>query len=226
MKKIITVLALAVLGFAADPKTVSVTGSASVSIVPDTVSFSLAASNLAPNLNDAVSKTKETLKGVTIACKKHGVSAQDLQTGYINIQKEYSYATAARKFLGYRASQDLKITYRDLDKFESFSKDLLAFNVSVVSGFEFSSTKLKEYQDEASLMALEDAQQKAQKMAQKLGVKLTGVLHVRQNGDDEASAGVLYAAQKRSDYAQESSLQLNLGKLTITKSVYVIFEIQ
>jgi uncharacterized protein YggE len=119
MSTIRAVLALAALvalpaaGFAADEcpspsgRSVQVTGSATVRLPPDRVSFSVGVETLHANVSEAFRANARKVEAVLAALKAKGVQPKELQTSDLEISSRNPDGSAAR---GYRVANRVTVT--------------------------------------------------------------------------------------------------------------------
>src|SRR6266542_2736399 len=111
-------LALVMVSCANVDRTITVAGSGTVTFIPDMAVITIAIKNVNSTLNESLKQTKETVVNINGACEKFKINGTDVKTSYINTDKEYSGDYNNKKFIGYSASENLQITFRQLDKFE------------------------------------------------------------------------------------------------------------
>jgi uncharacterized protein len=233
MNKRIWLLTLAVasllsLSCQVEKRTMNVTGTGKATFVPDTVSFSVTIRNLSPTLEEAAGQTKKTVADILNVSKKYGIDEKDLTTSYIRTDKEYANQNGneAPKFIGYSSTQSTNIVYKDLPKFEAFSKELLGLKITSMDDMAFSRSNYAEYASQADLLALDDARQAAQKMADKMKVQLGEVLFISNTGENPPA--VYAGSYDARSFAKNvgGGIVLSPGALAVTKNVQVVFKIK
>ena len=75
----------------ADPDTISVTGMARVSLVPDRFSFNVGVQTTAPTVEEAVNQNNARIVAVIAALKKSGATSEEIQTSNFNIYPQQEY---------------------------------------------------------------------------------------------------------------------------------------
>jgi uncharacterized protein YggE len=209
-------------------RTISVSGFGTVTFVPDTVSFTITVRNLSPTLEEATALTKETTQRVVELCDKYGIGDEDIVTSYMNSGKEYAnqYGDGEPKFLGYASTQSTAVSYQDLPKFEEFSRELLALEITSIHDLSFSHSQYADYASEADMLALDDAKRAAEKIAGRMKIGLGEVLSVASTGDSpEIRYGRGYETQLMAK-DMGGGIALSPGILTATKRVDVVFGIR
>lgn len=160
-------------------KLLSVSGSASVYVVPDTVSISLGVLTQAPSAREASDKNSAQMNAVIGALKNQGLTDKEIRTSVFSIQPVYSYPKdgGAPTITGYSASNNVVVTTRMVGNLSDILDKSVASGANQISGISFmvSEEKQKQIQDELLAGAVKDAREKADKLAETLGVKITGV---------------------------------------------------
>jgi uncharacterized protein YggE len=159
----------------ANPPSVSVTGAASVRVVPDMVQLSLKADNTRPAMKLSVSQTQEDIEAIIAVCKKYVSRPDDIRVSNISTNKDYEYRNNREIFTGYNATQVLEVTLRDITRLQAFTEELLATRISRIDNINYNHTKADSIQRAVSLLALEDAKRTAEKMCDKMQVKLGSI---------------------------------------------------
>ncbi|MBN1877153.1 MAG: SIMPL domain-containing protein [Anaerolineae bacterium] len=155
-----------------EPGVITVSGEADVRIVPDEVVLRLGVETSNKVLTTAKQQNDQIVKKVLALAKKYDIPTEHVQTDYIQIEPRYDNSYMKREFLNYVVQNTIVITLRDLTKFEALLSESLEAGVNYVHNIEFRTTALREHRDEARLLAIEAAREKAEAMATALGQKL------------------------------------------------------
>lgn len=162
--------------------TISVTGDATVKVVPDEIVITLGVETQDADLNQAKEENDKRVRRVIALAKSHGIEAKHIQTDFINIHPEYEYRSyAVDKIVGYRVGKTIVITLQDIDKFDSLLTDVLELGANYVHGVEFRTTDLRKYRDQARALAINAAQEKATALASELGRSIGTPTHINEN---------------------------------------------
>ncbi len=160
-------------------KLLYVSGSASAFVVPDTVSISLGVLTQAPSARETSDKNAVSMNAVISALKNQGLTDKEIQTSVFSIQPVYSYPKdgGAPTITGYSASNNVVVTTRMVGNLSDILDKSVAAGANEVNGISFtvSEEKQKQIHDELLGGAVKDAREKADKLAESLGVKITGV---------------------------------------------------
>ena len=208
-------------------KFISISGTGSVTFVPNLVKFSLTVRQTDPVLANSVSKTKNEVVKILDICAKYGVKEEDIKSSWISTNQEYHWQSDKKVFDGYASNQSTDIIFRDLDKLEEFTAQLMMLDIANMNRMEFDHSDRTGFESEACLVALDNAKEAAAKMAQRMGVKLGDVLYISDSGVDYSgyrefsNAPMMYAKA-----AADGGVVASPGILSVTRNVLVKFAIK
>jgi uncharacterized protein YggE len=188
MKKLfITFLLFAAVAPAQDksqPRTITVTGEAEVRVAPEEVAFSFVISSDAKTLASAKAEHDARAKKVLAAAQDAGVAPKDIQTERLRMGPKYEEVKDREVFVGYVVSQSMTIVLRDLDKYEDLLSKILEAGVTRVGGIEFGARDMQRYRDEARVLAIRAAKDKATSLAKELNQTLGKPLTIYEGKPD------------------------------------------
>lgn len=209
MKKLLTMLlaimlltACASCALAEDDRVLKVTGSATVTLAPDTVTIRLGVNTKDQNVQTAQQQNAQIMETVKRAIFALGVEEKDVITDYFNV---YNYNTTDYSADGqpkkeyFVIEHMLRVTVRDLNQVGAVLDAAVNAGANQSSGIEFSSSKANEAYQKALARAVEDAAMKAQIMAAAAGKQLGDLLEM------EARDSSYYAMR---DYGISNTYQL------------------
>lgn len=230
MRKVLAsalLIMLAVLPLAAEDitPTISVSGTAEVSVTPDTAYFTISASSLADTSEEARKLASGTISSaVEILSAEFGVEKEDIRTEMLTIYPEYRWTDGEQILVGQRASQELRITLRDLTLIGSIYDRL-----STLNGLSFSSVTLDKADKSAELEkarteAVIDARTKADTYASAAGVEVGKVLSI---SESSSYAPVYRTANMKlmAADAEAVSTEYYADDITVSASVSMVFTI-
>ena len=167
----------------AQSRSITVSGSAEVRVVPDEVVLTVGVETWDKDINTAKSSNDHIVQRVLALAKDYGIEASHIQTDYVSIEPRYEDGYENRRFIGYFARKTIALTLRDVAQFEKLLSAVLTAGVNYVHGVEFRTTELRKYRDEARALAIRAAREKAQALAGELGQELGEPLTVREEQD-------------------------------------------
>lgn len=222
----------------ASPRLITVTGEAQVNVPPDQVILSLGVESSNKQLKLAKDLNDQRVKQVMAAAAALGVPNKDIQTDHISIEPRYRDNYEQRDFVGYFVRQTVEITLKDISQFEALLSDTLEAGANYVHGIEFRTTELRKYRDQARLLAIQAAREKATAMAQELDQQLGQPNSIREDQSDWWSAYNSGWGSSRGASMTQNTIQdmgtapvelegaLAPGQISVTARVTVSFELE
>lgn len=172
---------LAVGGGNNPPPSVAVSGQAEVLVAPDLIDIRLGVECRKKELSEALQENSRRVAAIIETCKKFGIEDKDIQTDWLGLEPRYDsdYSKAAPQT--YNVQKSVSVTLREPTNFEALITAVVEAGATHVHGIDFRTTKLREYRDQARLMALRAAREKADLLANELGNKRGRALAVNEN---------------------------------------------
>lgn len=222
------------------PRTINVTGSADVMVVPDEVVFSVGVETIDIVLAKAKNDNDVVIKRVLAQAQSLGVEEKYIQTDYISIEPRYQDAYLkdgyqTRELIGYVVRKDIAFTLKDVSRFEDLYSIILESGVNHVYGIEFRTTELRRHRDQGRALAIQAAREKAEALAKEMGQAVGAPLSISENsswgyrsyswwGASAMSQNVIQNAPSQG--TSDGSSTLALGQIAINASVSVTFELK
>ena len=208
--------------------TVSVSASATISVIPDSASFSITAESTEPTTEEARNASSlMTEKAVEILKDEFGITEESFTTDFMQISPYYEWVDGQRTLVGQKATQKLSIVLSG----ENLSKVGKVYDrLSVLDGISISSvsySKLDTTEEVRSVRekAAEEALKKAEAYAKGVGKKVGEVISIS-DGSGVSYTTVTYNSHKlmmaeaSMDYASTTIYQ---SDVTLSDSVTVVF---
>lgn len=231
---------------APDTPRITVTGEATVNVEPDKILINLGIETWDMEILPAKQKNNDILTRAIAAVKSVGVKEDGIQTDQLALEPRWRDDNRNSRqnpdgFLGYFVRNTLVVTLTDMSKVESLVTKVLEVGVNYINGINFQTTDFKKHREAARELALKAAKEKAEKMAAVLGETLGGVLEIHDHGGGSpwyssswggfGGGGRGYAMSQNAIVdagggGGENSETIALGKIAITASVSVIFELK
>ncbi|MES2410957.1 MAG: SIMPL domain-containing protein [Bacteroidota bacterium] len=203
---------------------ITVTGEGKVKIVPDQAVVSVGFQNTGKDAKEVKNLNDEVVDRVIKFLKKSGIPATDYKTNNVSLYKSYDYE---KKKYNFQASQSLTITLKDLSKYDEIMMGLNDAGVNSISGVEFKSSKMEEYERDARKKAILDAKQKAQDYVSVLNQKIGKALLITDNSQPYNPPQPLYKGMMAmATEAAQSRDTLAVGELEINTNVSVTFVLE
>lgn len=208
---------------AADGATITVTGSAVVTLEADYAQVSVGVSTSAKTVDEASKQNAEAIHTVIEALKAAGVQEDDIATSNYSVHAEYDYSSlGGQKLSGYNVTNQLNVVIRDMAHIGATLDKATAAGANNIYNIQFLSTKADEAQDEATAYAVQDAMCRAKLLAEAAGLTLGNIVSI-----SDSTGG--YAVVTRS---YKSTLDAAAGNsilpddASVSANVTIVFELK
>jgi len=240
MKRMTAFLFILCAGFAAfaqngiEPPLITVTGQAEVRVPPDEVLFTLEVENVDKDMLVANKRTDDVVKQVLSLARKHNIKPEDVQTSYISVEPKYSTddlddearRKTKRVMIGYEVSKTIVIRLREISRFDELLADVLKAGITRLSNLGFRNSQIRQHRDQARVMAIKAAQEKAKLLAREVGQSIGPAYSISEYAGDVG----------RSNFAQNSTTVISgdlsdndsataPGSISVTAQVTVRFRL-
>jgi len=222
------------------PTTISVTGKGEVIQTPDVAKFSFSVQAEADSPETAQKESADAINTIVAYLKESGVAEADIKTTGYNLwprhkerpvpvptlmevmPPDYDYGSG---IIGYTVEQTVEVKVRDTDKTGALIAGVTDQGATNMSGLQFTLDDDSSAKAEARAKAVADAKQKAQQLADTLGVRL-----VRLQGfwEEEGGGYPMYDDGYGGGMMEKGAVSPELppGENTITSVVNLTYEIR
>jgi len=229
--------------FARDTHAIEVNGDAEVRVVPDEVTVFFGVENRNKDISLAVTQNNASVKQLISAIRSAGVEPGDIQTDYFHV--DIAYVQNQPSVIDYYVvTKQVQVVLKKVAKFEDLLNSGLRAGANHIDGIEFRTTELRKYRDEARALAAKAAVEKAKGLADAAGLKVGkplslsnysyggGSSYIFWNGygspygyrNTAMSQNVVQNAAGKNDGSSQGTI--SLGKISVTASVSMTFQIQ
>ena len=217
---------------------ISVNGKGEAVSIPDIATFSFSVTETAKTVADAQKASTDKTNNALKAIKAGGVADKDIKTLSYSINPHYEYTTPActasgcpggkSVLTGYDVSQTIEVKVRNLTKAGELFDSIGSVGVQNVNGLSFSIDDIDSVRAIARAQAITIAKEKAQKIANDLGVKLVRITSFYDSGDNAimpyasdsmVGSGVMMAKVS-------AAPQIPTGEQKVTANVTITYEIK
>jgi uncharacterized protein len=199
--------------------TITVTGTAAVTRIPDVARVSVGVGVTKTTVKAARESAGKSMTAIIAAIKALGIDEKDIKTSSIDLSPQYN--NVGTKIVGYRMSEQLQITVRDLDKAGDVVDTATAKGATELNGLNFDVDDPASAIDEARAAAIGQARTSAQKMASAAGVSLGSVVSISESA--VSSPGPMYYGAAIRDAAALTPVER--GTQDVQATVTVVYEI-
>ncbi len=206
---------------------ITVSGLGTVTAKPDTALLSPGVSVLAGTARDARDQAAAAMNKLLDSLKGNGIDDKDINTTQFSLSPEYDYSSGRTpRLTGYRVTNTVSVKVRDLDRAPEVIDDAVdaVGDPIQIGGVSFTVDDPSSLLSEARAMAMADAHDKAQQLAQLGGVDLGKPIAI-----SETSGGLpspIFYGAARIQGADAASTPIQPGQLDISVSVQVTYGIQ
>jgi uncharacterized protein len=177
---------------------------ASEEATPDMASLSAGVEASSPDAKVALDEANKKMAKLMAAVKAAKFDPKDMQTSAVSVQEDFDYTDNGPVSKGFKASNSVTLTVRDLKKLEKLISNLVDAGATNVSGPYFSIENEDALTDKARMKAFDQARRRAMAYANKAGFKNVRLLQVRENVGDNFG-GAAYAAADAASAAGEAA---------------------
>jgi hypothetical protein len=210
-------------------RTITVTGFGSANGAPDIAYMNIGVETVNVEIATAFSDNNTRIDSIMAALAGFNIPPEDIRTDYFNIYQDQSFGPSPDFSDGgpdgppsvgsYRISNVMTVVVRDTEQVDEILTAVIEAGANVVNGVSFDIADRTGLQSEARVDALDDARERAQQVADHLGVTLGEVVSVNEN----MSGGGFPIAEAGFGGANVS---ISSGTLNVNMSMTVTYAIQ
>ena len=160
-------------------RTLSVTGSGKILLVPDLAYINIGVRSEAADVSSALAANNTQATAISDAIKAVGVEDKDLQTANFNVYSYQQYDQMGQpSYISYSVENTLYVTVRDLTKLSQILDAALSAGANQIYGINFDIADRQAALSQARDLAIKDAEAKAAATAATAGVTLGQIQHI------------------------------------------------
>ena len=201
--------------------TISVSGTGVVKIAPDVADLSVGVGITRPTVRQARADAAAQMTAVIAALKKAGIADKDIQTSGLSLDPVYDYSNNRQRITGYRVSNTVTATVRDLDTVSDVVDGAMKAGATDLNGLTFRVDDPAAAQAQARDAAVKDARAKAEALARAAGVSITGVQTITEQ--TASMPQPIYMAAGAARTAEDAATPIQVGTNDVSVSVGVVF---
>jgi len=200
---------------------INVSGEGKIIVAPDQADITVGVSNTGTNATEVKKANDVAVDKVIKYLKSQKLPQGDYQTQRVTLNRDYDLS---KKKESYVASQTIVIHLKDLSNYDALMMGLTDAGINTINGVSFKTSKQAQYESEARIKAVADANKKAADYTGALGQKLGKALLVTDNTQ------TYYPPVYRMATMMEKSMDaaapretLAVGEITITANVNISY---
>lgn len=151
--------------------------------------------------------------------KAMGINERDIQTQSYNVDIEYDYVDGKQVFRGYRVTNTIVVTIRDINKTGEIIDAAVESGANTIRGINFTVANPSLYYNQALKLAIKDAIEKAQVVENTLGV----VINETPISIEEEGSQYVPIIERESLKAASTVTPIEAGTIEITARIKAIF---
>lgn len=211
---------------ARDRYVITVTGEGKATSTPDLAKITISVYSDGPTVSSVQQANASKMNAVIAAVKALGVLQADIQTSDYRLDPKIDWQNNHRNIMGYTLTQSLSLKIRNLDSIGAVIEKVTAAGANEIAGMQLTVDDPSLLRERARDLAIQEAQRKAEKLADVLGLHLIKVVSFSENG---GSQPLPMAYLERSDLKATGggvAPQIETGSLDVTSAVSVTFEVR
>lgn len=196
-----------------------VSGSGSVTAVPDMADADIGVQTFASTADSAASRNSELTAAVIAAIRGLGVDSEDIQTSHFSLwpQRDYGDGRETPVIVGFWASNSVNVRIRILSTAGEVLQGAIDAGANMVNGLQFTVSTADSLRQEARALAVADARNKAEVLAESASADLGPVHTIRETSGS-------YPIFARGEFDEASgSVPVEPGELDVIAQVEVVF---
>jgi len=212
--------------------TLSVSGQSEMFVKPDLARIALSVENEAKTVDKAMETNTKKMNAVIEKVKEQGVKEKDLKTTNFRLNPRYEWRdekiyppSGKRVLVGYRVNQSLEVKIRDLDKIGAIIETATSNGANQVGNISFEVENKDEYQEQVRKQAIDKAKEKAETLANQLGVTLVNIKSFNEGGYAPMLQYDNYARLEKDAAGSSSSANIQAGENKIETNVTITYSI-
>ena len=221
--------------------TITLSGEGEVLAVPDVAEFTFSVNETRDTTEEAQSVAAETSNAILAYLEEQDVEEEDIQTVNYNVYPRYEWRQqeivcitypcpqppGEQVLIGYEVRQSVRVKVRDIEDAGGLLSGVGERGATNISGLQFTIDDEEALQREARQLAIEDAEDKAEALADDLDVRIVRIVSFSEGGSYPVYARA-YGGEFADDVAIEESTvpQIPVGENSIVSNVTITYEIR
>ena len=208
--------------------TINVAGNSELTVKPDKAEVWAGISVVELSAEDAQEEANKVINAIIDSLRYKGISEDDIETERLSLYEERTWTEKeGSKVIGWRATQTLKVKTTDLSKVGEIVDVAVTNGANQINNiqFELSDAKDKEYRKQAISEATQNAKEKAETIAESLGVKLGGIKTVSE-ANYYARPYVYAMEAKAGAVAVEEAAAVLPSDVTVTANINIVYHVK
>lgn len=205
-------------------RTISVSGSGTVNLKADTVTFSVSVSEIADTTALAQRAANEKVARVLSVIRNFGIEEDCISTANLYFSTSYRWNDGEQIRTGEQVSQTINVKMKDMDNFGKLVDVLGTINGISLNSVNFIASDYTEAAMKARQLAFENAHDKALVYSSMSNMELGSPVSIT-DGYDSYSNYRSYVVDAKMATMEAAGTEAPVGLLSVTINVNVVFEL-
>jgi len=168
-----------------DNRHISIVGTAQLKAKPDIAVIKLEVDSLKTKSIDAKKDVDDRVNNFLDGLAKFNIDEENVSASSITTQPNYSYSNSDKQELdGYTANRSIKVTLNDIKSLNTFMDFALSVKIDEISSIELKSSKADSLKDEVNAMAVKNAKEKGNSLANAFDAKLGKIYSINSTSNN------------------------------------------
>ena len=210
----------------AKDRTISLSTTATLKMVPDTIRYSFTLTNNAKTNNAAYQAVAKLGTDITAVLNRHNIKSEYISSSTIGMYPQYDYSNNTQTVTGYNASQNFEVILRDIKTAPTIINDVVnTGGDGITSGSSTAYVYDSSNNDEKlRALAISMAKKTASSYAKLAGSKLGSLQSLVEGSNYSSPAPAFYKADAAvAPGAPQASTAINVGSQTITLTISTVW---
>ena len=223
---------------AMSPATISVSGVGEVVAVPDIGRFTFSVTAQGEDAATAQKLSGTAINDIMAYLREAGVEEKDIKTSGYNQYEKYRWEERIcpvgsfcpqgdRVSDGFEVNQSVEVKVRNTDEAGALIAGVGERGATNISGLNFAIDDIEAVRSEARALAITDAKEKADELAQQLGVRIVRIVNYYEGGN---SGGDFYQESRAMSMdaagGEFTAPEISVGEQETTAQVTIVFEVK
>ena len=205
----------------ASTATVSVSGVGTATVVPDTASVQLGVTVTEDTLTAAQASASTQMQAIIDSLTAAGIEEKDIQTSsyYVSVVQNYDSNGNPSEVTSFQVQNQVNVVIRDISNVGDVLDGAVAAGANTIYGVNFYVDDSTAAASQARVLAVQDAHQRAQELAEAAGMSLGPVVSITEG----YSSGPVYGRGGHAGAAPSTPIQA--GTSTVEVDVTVVYQL-
>lgn len=202
---------------------ITVSGTGEVYVSADTAIVTVGVSMQDSDVKQAQEKVNQLIASIRQSLIDYGIVAENINTDYINIYPVYDYTQGYEIVAAYSVSSTLSVKTNDMDSVGTIIDRAFAAGANMLTGITFTASDTTQEQNNALNAAIQNARERAEIIAQSMGMSLIEPVSITDNYVSQYDSGVNNFSEKIAEDIGNTETVVQAAKICVTAGVTIVF---